>query len=60
MMPIFIDNDLNKLENLLPVCTDVLKDWDLNVNESKTEFVRFYLALRGDVDSDGVPLVDRR
>lgn len=54
----FIDNDLNKLETLLPVCTDVLKDWDLNVNESKTEFVRFYLALRGDVDSDGLSLVD--
>ena len=54
----FVDDDLDRLRDMLPVCTEVLKEWDLNVNESKTEFVHFYLAIRGDVDSDGVPLVD--
>ena len=54
----FVDLDLNVLREMLPVCTGVLKEWDLNVNESKTEFVHFYLACRGDVDDDGLPLVD--
>jgi len=54
----FVDEDEERLKNMLPVCTNVLREWDLNVNESKTEFVHFFLAARGDVDSDGMTLVD--
>ena len=54
----FVDDELDKLKELLPVCNGVLEEWDLHVNESKTEFVHFYLASRGDVDSDGNSLVD--
>ena len=54
----FVDVNLNRLKSMLPVCTSVLREWDLNVNEGKTEFVHFYLAARGDVDSDGKALVD--
>ena len=54
----FIDSDLDFLTAMLPVCTSILEEWDLHVNESKTEFVHFYLARRGDVDSDGNSLVD--
>ena len=43
---------------MLPVCTNVLKEWDLSVNESKTEFVHLFLASQGDVDNDGAPLKD--
>ena len=49
----FIDENIDKLRNMLPVCTDVLKQWDLSVNESKTEFVHLFLASQGEVDSGG-------
>ena len=54
----FTDEDIDELQLLLPVCTHVLKKWNLNVNESKTEFTHMFLANRGDVDSDGKPLVN--
>ena len=54
----FIDNDLDTLTAMLPVCTGIFEEWNLHVNEAKTEFVHFYLASRGDVDSDGNLLVD--
>ena len=54
----FIDDDLDFLTAMLPVCTSILEEWDLHVNEHKTEFVHFYLARKGDEDSDGNSLVD--
>ena len=50
----FVDNDLGPLQELLPKL--VLSEWNLHVNESKTEFVHFYLAGRGDLDDEGAPL----
>ena len=38
---------------MLPVSTNVLGEWDLHVNEDKTEFVHFSLSNPGEVDSDG-------
>ena len=40
------------------MCTNVLSEWNLTVNEGKTEFVHFHLAGRGELDSDGVALSD--
>ena len=54
----FLDEHLQPLQELLPKCRDVLSEWNLHVNESKTEFVHFYLAGRGDLDDDGSPLID--
>ena len=46
------------LQDLLPKCTEILCEWNLHVNEAKTEFVHFYLAGRGELDDDGIPLSD--
>ena len=54
----FIDEEKELLQELLPKCTEVLGEWNLNVNESKTEFVHFYLAGKDDVDEEGLPLTD--
>ena len=54
----FVDNALEPLQDLLPKCKDVLSEWNLHVNESKTEFVHFYLAGRGDLDDEGALLSD--
>ena len=54
----FIDEDVQPLQELLPKCKELLSEWNLNVNEAKTEFVHFYLAGRGDVDDDGTALSD--
>ena len=54
----FIDDNLESLQQLLPTCTRVLEGWNLQVNESKTEFVHLYLASRNDFDGDGNPLID--
>ena len=53
----FVDNDLEPLQELLPICRDVFSDWNLHVNEGKTEFVHFYVAGKAEVDTDGVPLL---
>ena len=34
---------------------EVLKDWNLQVNESKTEFSTVYLANQSDRDTNGQP-----
>ena len=50
--------ELEPLQNLLPICREVLREWNLTVNEEKTEFVHFYLAGRGELDDDGAALSD--
>ena len=49
----FIDTDLGLLNDMLPVCTGVLKEWDLTVNGNKTEFTHLYLASKDDRDDKG-------
>ena len=39
-----------------PQATAILKEWNLFVNEDKTDFTHVYLARTGEVDSDGNPL----
>lgn len=53
----FADLELEPLQELLPTCRDVFSEWNLLVNEDKTEFVHFYVAGKEDVDTDGVPLL---
>ena len=48
------------LRQLLPICTEILKEWNLSViNESKTEFTNVYLADKNEVDSKGEPSRDQ-
>ena len=54
----FASTTLEPLQNLLPKCREVLREWNLIVNEEKTEFVHFYLADKGEFNSDGAPLCD--
>ena len=54
----FADENLSPLKELLPKCTDVLQEWNLNVNEGKTEFVHFHLADKDDKDELGMPMTD--
>ena len=55
----FIDEDLTTLQHLLQLCKKVLGEWNLIINEEKTEFVQFYLANDGECDSNGETLKDR-
>ena len=52
----FNDEDRETLEDLLPVCRDVFQEWNLYVNEDKTEFAHFYVAGKQDTDADGALL----
>ena len=40
----FLDLDPMRLKFILAVATQVLPEWSLNINASKTEFADFYLA----------------
>ena len=46
----FADEDIEKLRAFLPAVKEVLKDCNLQVNESKTEFSAVYLASQSDKD----------
>ena len=48
----FLDEELIRLEFILPVAAKVLKEWNLKVNESKTEFVHFFKAEKDQVDGE--------
>ena len=48
-----VGTDLYSLKDLLPTIKDVLKQWNLFVNEDKTEFAHIHLAKKDDVDRDG-------
>ena len=49
----FLDNESEALHSLFPICKDVLHDWNLYINESKTEHVHFYIAGKDDIDDNG-------
>ena len=52
----FNDEDEDNLRAILPQATAILKDWNLFVNEDKTDFTHVYLARTGELDSDGNPI----
>ena len=54
------DEDEDRLRNMPPICTKVLIKWDLDVNESKTGFVRLFLASPGEVDDSGALLKNNK
>ncbi len=49
----FNDEEKETLRTLLPIATEILKDWNLFVNEGKTEFMHVYLAMSGEKDEKG-------
>ena len=53
----FNDEDEENLRALLPIATEVLKNWNLFVNEDKTDFTHVYLAEKGAKDDAGNPIV---
>ena len=55
----FADEEEGNQHELLPICTEILSEWNLSVNESKTEFTKIYLANKDDVDEKGEPLKHR-
>ena len=54
----FADEDIEKLRTFLPAVKEVLKDWNLEVNETKTEFSTVYLAKQSDRDANNQPIVN--
>ena len=46
----FIDEELLHLNSILPIASTVLKEWNLHINNTKTEFVDFHLAQKDDPD----------
>ncbi|XP_063688162.1 uncharacterized protein LOC134821349 [Bolinopsis microptera] len=55
----FTDEDKKNLESMLPICKEILEEWNLFVNESNTEFTHIYLAEKNEVDDKGEPLRGR-
>ena len=53
----FLGEELIQLEFILPVAAKVFKEWSLNINESKTEFIHFYYT-EPDKDNKEVVLDD--
>ena len=53
----FMDEDSANLYIMFPICKNILSEWNLSVNNDKTEHVHVHLALKSDVDSKGQPLV---
>ena len=49
----FLDEDEENLKALLPLATEVLKSWNLFVNEDKTDFTHVYLAKASEKDENG-------
>ena len=52
----FCDESLEDLENFLPVVKYVLGQYNLFVNDTKTEYCNFYLCSKSDLGGDGKPL----
>ena len=49
----FANEKREPLDSLLPTAYSTLKDWNLLVNESKTEFTHIYLANADQKDNNG-------
>ncbi len=49
----FMDEEEENLRKILPVATEILKSWNLFVNEDKTDFTHVYLARPWEKDATG-------
>ena len=49
----FNDEEEENLRTILPLATEILNDWNLFVNEDKTDFTHVYLASSGEKDEQG-------
>ena len=54
----FAAEDLEELKELERLAQTILPQWNLKVNESKTEYVHFYLASKNDRDAQNQPLIN--
>ena len=52
----FADEDMETLKDLEKLAQTILPQWNLKMNETKTEYVEFYLAKDGDLDEQNQPL----
>ena len=48
----FNDEEKENLEVILPIATKVLAEWNLYINETKTEYSHFYLATKDETNAD--------
>ena len=55
----FVDEDEDILKQMLPICKEILEQWDLFVNEDKTEFIHFHIAGKDELDDKGESLKNR-
>ncbi len=51
-----MDEDLGNLNNMFTICKNTLSEWNLNVNDDKTELVHVHVAQKNDKDCNGQPL----
>ena len=54
----FLDTRMKDLEDLYPIAKDVLQQWNLFVNDSKTEYTKIHVASKTAKGTDGKPLRD--
>ena len=52
----FMDEDKITLQKLYQICENIFQEWNLKVNNDKTEFTEFYLAQKDQVDEKGEAL----
>ena len=52
----FLDTNMKDLEALYPIAKDVLQQWNLFVNDSKTEYTKIHVATKKAKGPDGKPL----
>jgi len=51
----FLDEEKLPLETLQPIAAKYLKEFNLNMNETKTEFTHVFLADADEIDAEGQP-----
>jgi hypothetical protein len=54
----FADEDISVLQELEKYAQHILPQWNLTVNETKTEYQKIYLAKKGDTDEKNQPLIN--
>jgi len=54
----FLGTRMKDLESLYPIAKDVLQQWNLFVNDSKTEYTKIHVAAKSAKAPDGKPLRD--
>ena len=54
----FLNTKMKDLEDLYPIAKDVFQQWNLFVNDSKTEYTKIHVASKTAKGTDGKPLRD--